>query len=736
MPRGTSPPARSCPPSARLADRGVLDDGFTVIGVARTKWSDDDFRAHVAEATPEGGPKWKTLTDRFKYVAGEYDDPDTFARLKDQLDEADRIDGTGGNRLYYLATIPSVFGLVAGALAQHACTRPAEGGSFVRVVVEKPYGRDLASAVALDQQMHAAFEENQIFRIDHYMGKETVQNVLALRFANAIFEPIWNRRYVEQVQITVAESLGVEHRGGFYETAGALRDIVQNHVMQVLALTLMESPTSTDADRIRDEKVKLLHAVDIPTPDEAVDKAVRAQYAAGVIDGAKVIGYRQEEDVAPDSQTETYMALRLRVENWRWAGVPIFVRTGKRLPARVTEVALTFRQVPFLLFDHRTSRDLRPNTLILRIQPDEGISLEFGAKVPGETVPPPVGGHGLLLRRRLRRRRGGRRLRAPHPRCHGGRRHSVHPQRRGTAGLEDRGPLPHRLVRAGGGHAVLPGRHLGTPPGRAAGPERRRRVAQSGHRPRTEWGAPHRASPVSGLPGRIELVDSVPDAFARLVAARVAAAGDGGFSLFLSGGGTAEGCYRRLAALSGQGEPSASAWGAVDIYMGDERCVPPDHPDSNHRMVTEALLAKVGPVGSDHPMYTAGPPDQAAAAYQQLLEPLAAFDLVHLGLGPDGHTASLFPGSAALAIDDPAVLVAANRDPKANNPHDRITLTLPGLTRARLAVFTVDGESKSEPLARMAAGEDLPAARVRADEVLWLVGAAAAGDTVFPGGSG
>ena len=372
------------PALARLADRGVLDDGFTVIGVARTPWTDDDFRNHVAEATPEGGPKWKTLTERFKYVAGEYDHPDTFSQLKDHLDEADRLDGTAGNRLYYLATIPSVFGLVAGALADHACTRPAEGGSFVRVVVEKPYGRDLDSAIALDEKMHAAFDESQIFRIDHYMGKETVQNVLALRFANAIFEPIWNRRYIEQVQVTVAESLGVEHRGGFYETAGALRDIVQNHVMQVLALTLMESPTSADADRIRDEKVKLLHAIDIPTPDEAVDRSVRGQYAAGTIDGEAVVAYRQEPDVSPDSMTETYLALSLRVENWRWAGVPIFVRTGKRLPARVTEVALTFRQVPFLLFDHRTSRDLRPNTLILRIQPDEGISLEFGAKVPGE----------------------------------------------------------------------------------------------------------------------------------------------------------------------------------------------------------------------------------------------------------------------------------------------------------------------------------------------------------------
>jgi len=372
------------PALARLADRGVLDDGFTVIGVARTVWSDEQFRAQVADATPEGGPKWKALVERFKYIAGEYDHPDTFAQLRDHLDEADRVDGTDGNRLYYLATIPSVFGLVASALAEHACTRPGEGGAFARVVVEKPYGRDLESAIALDEQMHAAFDESQIYRIDHYMGKETVQNVLALRFANAIFEPIWNRRYISQVQVTVAESLGVEHRGGFYETAGALRDIVQNHVMQVLALTLMESPTSTDADRIRDEKVKLLHAIDIPTPDEAVDKSVRGQYGPGIVDGRPVAGYRQEEGVAPDSQTETYLALRLRVENWRWAGVPVFVRTGKRLPARVTEVALTFRQVPFLLFDHRTSRDLRPNTLILRIQPDEGISLEFGAKVPGE----------------------------------------------------------------------------------------------------------------------------------------------------------------------------------------------------------------------------------------------------------------------------------------------------------------------------------------------------------------
>ncbi len=371
------------PALARLADHGVLDAGFTLTGVARTQWSDDEFRKKVADATPEGGAKWKELTKRFRYVSGEYHAPDTFAQLKVILDEADEIDQTGGNRIYYLATIPSVFGLVAEALGEHGCAAPIEGG-FTRVVVEKPFGHDLQSAIALDQQMHTGFDEHQIYRIDHYMGKETVQNLLALRFANAIFEPIWNRRYVEQVQVTVAESLGVEHRGGFYETAGALRDIVQNHVMQVLALTMMESPTSSEADRIRDEKVKLLQAIDIPTPDEAVDKAVRGQYTAGTIDGEPVVGYRQEEDVAPDSQTETFVALRLRVENWRWAGVPIFVRTGKRLPGRVTEVALTFHRVPFLLFDQQGARDLRPNALILRIQPDEGISLEFGAKVPGE----------------------------------------------------------------------------------------------------------------------------------------------------------------------------------------------------------------------------------------------------------------------------------------------------------------------------------------------------------------
>ena len=372
------------PALADLANRGRLNDHFTVIGVARTAWSDEQFQEVALKADTTGGEVWAGLVKSFRYVPGEYAATETFDRLKAALGQADKNQGTAGNRVYYLATIPAVFAEVAEALAKEGCNQPGEGGDFTRLVVEKPYGRDLSSELDLDAQVHRAFEEDQIFRIDHYLGKETVQNVLALRFANAIFEPIWNRRYVEQVQITVAESIGVEHRGGFYETAGALRDIVQNHVMQVLALTMMEPPTRMDAGHIRDEKVKLLKAIAIPSPDEAVDKSVRGQYIAGVVDHQPVVGYREEPDVAPDSEIETYVALRLHVENWRWAGVPVYVRTGKRLPARVTEIALQFHEVPFLAFEDTLSRDLRPNLLVLRIQPHEGISLKFGAKVPGE----------------------------------------------------------------------------------------------------------------------------------------------------------------------------------------------------------------------------------------------------------------------------------------------------------------------------------------------------------------
>jgi glucose-6-phosphate 1-dehydrogenase len=372
------------PALAELAENRRLPAAFCVIGIARTEMSDDDFRRRMAEAVEKPSAAWESLVAGFRYVAGDYSHPDTFDALKRVLAEVAQERGTGGNVVYYLATVPGVFGEVAAALKQCGLHKPSDGGSFVRIVVEKPYGHDLASARALDAEMHDAFDEDQLYRIDHYLGKETVQNVLALRFANAIFEPIWNRRYVDHVQITVAESLGVGHRGGFYETAGAMRDIVQNHVLQVLSLTLMEPPATIDAQGIRDEKVKALRAVDILSVDEVGNEVVRGQYEPGWVEGEEVGGYRQEEGVEPDSRTETYVAMRVKVDNWRWAGVPFYVRTGKRLPKRYTEVAMEFHDVPHLPFASKETRGLGPNALVLRIQPDEGITLRFGAKVPGQ----------------------------------------------------------------------------------------------------------------------------------------------------------------------------------------------------------------------------------------------------------------------------------------------------------------------------------------------------------------
>jgi glucose-6-phosphate 1-dehydrogenase len=372
------------PAIEQLARRRLLSPSFAVIGVARTELSDDGFRQLMNDAVPDGGPAWADVIKQSRYVAGEYADPATFTTLARVLEEVERAVGSPGNRTFYLATIPAVFELVADGLGAAGLNRPPNPDSAVRLVIEKPFGRDLDSARELDTALHRTFDENQIYRIDHYLGKETVQNVLALRFANAIFEPLWNRSYLDHVQITVAESLGVEKRGGFYETAGALRDIVQNHVMQVLSLTLMEPPGTIDAQGIRDEKVKALRSVVIPSPEAVRTDVVRAQYDSGWSEGKAVPAYREEPDVSPSSQTETYVAMKLQVDNWRWAGVPVYIRTGKRLPKRVTEVALQFQSVPHLAFGAEESRNLRPNALVLRIQPDEGVALRFGAKVPGQ----------------------------------------------------------------------------------------------------------------------------------------------------------------------------------------------------------------------------------------------------------------------------------------------------------------------------------------------------------------
>jgi glucose-6-phosphate 1-dehydrogenase len=367
------------PGLVNLARHKRLPDEFAMVGVARTDVNDEKFRHRVFNGMETSAPR---LVEGSSYVRGDYDDPATYQRLKDRLEELDRTAGTSGNRLFYLATPPHAFPQVVRGLTGAGLNRPG-AGSFCRVVIEKPYGRDEVTARELDATVHAGFDESQVFRIDHYLGKDTVQNVMALRFANSIFQPIWNRTWVDHVQITVAETLGVGSRGGFYENAGAMRDILQNHVLQVLALALMEPPASFDPEAIRNEKVKLFESIRLPTTSDIDRIAVRGQYTRGGTADELMAGYRDEPAVDPLSRTETFAALRLDVDNWRWAGVPFYVRTGKRLPARVTEVLLQFQRPPHLPISAAQVTELKPDALILRIQPDEGISLRFGAKVPG-----------------------------------------------------------------------------------------------------------------------------------------------------------------------------------------------------------------------------------------------------------------------------------------------------------------------------------------------------------------
>jgi glucose-6-phosphate 1-dehydrogenase len=364
-----------------LAYRSLLPERFGVLGVARTESSDDEFREDMRRAVEQHGRDelrddvWDRLAAGMRYVHTDFasdEGEDRVARALERLEE-DR--GTGGNRVYYLAVPPPAFPVIVEQMGRRRSDR-----GWVRVVIEKPFGHDLDSARELNALLYRYFTEDEIFRIDHYLGKETVQNLLALRFANGIFEPIWNRQFVDHVQITVAESIGIEGRSSFYEQAGAIRDVFQNHLLQLVALTAMEPPIDFTADSVRNEKVKVLRALHTPGPKHVV----RGQYGRGYVEGEQVPGYREEEGVAPDSLTETYVAAKLYVDNWRWADTPFYVRAGKRLARRETTIAIEFKRAPHPPFEITDDEGLRPNVLVCHIQPDEGVSLEFAAKMPGQ----------------------------------------------------------------------------------------------------------------------------------------------------------------------------------------------------------------------------------------------------------------------------------------------------------------------------------------------------------------
>jgi glucose-6-phosphate 1-dehydrogenase len=365
-----------------LSVRRLLPDNFAIVGAARSEETDDAFRERMKEAVkkyardPFQEEPWQRLADGMRYVTLDFADAKGEDELRDALTELDKERGTLGNRVYYFAVPPSAIGTLVAQIAER---RSTEG--WIRLIIEKPFGHDLASAEALNAEIQQHYAENEVFRIDHYLGKETVQNMLALRFANGIFEPIWNRQFIDHVQITVAESIGIEGRAGYYEQAGAIRDIFQNHLLQLVAITAMEPPIDFTADSVRNEKVKVLKSIHTPGPKHVV----RGQYGAGFIEGAEVVAYREEEGVAPASTTETFVAAKLFVDNWRWADTPFYVRMGKRLARRETTIAIQFKRAPHPPFEDG-GEGLRPNVLLIHVQPNEGISLAIGAKVPGQGI--------------------------------------------------------------------------------------------------------------------------------------------------------------------------------------------------------------------------------------------------------------------------------------------------------------------------------------------------------------
>lgn len=375
-----------------LAQQQLLPDNFAVIGFARRDKSHDDFRHDMRQAVQEfarhpfEAERWHQFASRLYYHRASFDDAQGYDRLGDLLRDVSARHRTQGQTMYYLSTPPEAYYEIVQHLYASGLTTDEQRQTWPRVVVEKPFGRDLESARALNKHFREALKEEQIYRIDHYLGKETVQNILVLRFANNIFEPLWNQKYIDHVQITMSETLGIEDRGGYYDTTGALRDMIQNHLLQLLALTAMEPPGSLRADAVRNEKMKVLETAR-PLQDETIaTRVVRGQYSSGHSEGQEVVGYRQEARVKPDSTTETFVAMQLWIDNWRWAGVPFYLRSGKRLSKRCSEIAIQFKAVPQILFRAKPEDNIEPNLLVLRLQPDEGAALSIGAKMPGLQV--------------------------------------------------------------------------------------------------------------------------------------------------------------------------------------------------------------------------------------------------------------------------------------------------------------------------------------------------------------
>jgi glucose-6-phosphate 1-dehydrogenase len=370
-----------------LAQHNSLGPRYAIVGFSRTPMTDDSFRTTIGEAAKtisEVGPidpaKWKEFSENLYYSAGDYGDQNAYAQLAKKLAELDAEKKLGGNRLFYLSTPPEVYPNIVEQLGRAGLNKSTNPDSWVRIIIEKPFGRDLATARELNKIVLNVFDEKQVYRIDHYLGKDTVQNLLVLRFGNGIFEPLWNRNYVDHVQITAAETLGVERRGGFYESAGALRDMIQSHVLQLTSLVAVEPPASFDANAVRNEKLKVLQSIRPFDLQMVAQGVVRGQYAPGTLNDKPVAGYRDEPGVSPNSRTETFVAARLLIDNWRWAGVPFYLRTGKRLSKRTTEIMIQFRCAPHIVF---REKGIQPNRLVLNIQPDEGISVSFVAKRPG-----------------------------------------------------------------------------------------------------------------------------------------------------------------------------------------------------------------------------------------------------------------------------------------------------------------------------------------------------------------